>query len=67
MALDGIITPSQTRHIQINIGNVLTIGVLSLLWVGFADWVTAFLATKDVPVVSPVSVGAQMYLHATAA
>lgn len=59
-----IITPAQSRHIQINAGNVLTIGVLSLLWWGAATWGSNVVARKDWPVISPLAVGAQNYLHA---
>lgn len=59
-----VITPSSARHIQINLGNVLTIGVLSLLWWGGATWGSALLAKRDWPVISPLAVGAQNYLHA---
>lgn len=52
------------RHIELNLGNVLAIGFLSLLFYGTTDWVTAYLAQKDIPVVSQISVGAQLYLHA---
>jgi len=54
----------QSRHIQINLGNVLTIGVLSLLWWGFATWGSHMVAKQDWPVFSPLAVGAQTYLHA---
>jgi hypothetical protein len=59
-----VITPGQARHIQINAGNVLTIGILSLIWLGVMDWTSSFIARKDLPVVSPLAVGAQNYLHA---
>ena len=61
--MDGIPT-SYARHIAINPGNVLTIGVLSLLWWGFATWTSNVVARQDWPVISPLAVGAQHYLHA---
>jgi hypothetical protein len=54
------------RHIELNLGNVMAIGFLSLLFYGTTDWVTAYLARKDIPVLSQVSVGAQLYLHSAA-
>lgn len=59
-----IIPSGQARHIPINMGNVLTIGVLSLLWWGVATWGSNVLARQDWPVISPLAVGAQNYLHA---
>lgn len=59
-----IITPASARHIAINPGNVLTIGVLSLLWWGVATWGSNIIARQDWPVISPLAVGAQNYLHA---
>jgi hypothetical protein len=59
-----IVTPNQVRHIPINVGNVLTIGVLSLLWWGFATWGSNAVAKQNWPVVSPLAVGAQNFLHA---
>lgn len=59
-----IIPSGQSRHIQINAGNVLTIGVLSLLWWGLATWGSNAVARQDWPVISPLAVGAQNYLHA---
>lgn len=61
------LTPSasyQARHIEINAGNVLTIGALSLLWWGFATWTTNVLARTNIPVVSQLAVGGQNFLHA---
>ena len=60
----AIITPESARHIPINVGNVLTIGVLSLLWWGVATWGSNVIARQDWPVISPLAVGAQNYLHA---
>ena len=59
-----LITPHDARHIQINVGNVLAIGVLSLLWWGTATWGSYLIAKQDWPVLSPLAVGAQNYLHA---
>lgn len=54
----------QAKHIELNLGNVLAIGALSLLWYGFATWTTNYLARTEVPVVSQLAVGGQAYLHA---
>jgi hypothetical protein len=54
----------QARHIELNAGNVLAVGALSLLWWGFATWTSAWLARTDIPVVSPLAAGLQTYLHA---
>lgn len=60
----AVIPSGQARHIPINMGNVLTIGVLSLLWWGAATWGSNVLARADMPVLSPLAVGAQNFLHA---
>lgn len=54
----------QARHIELNAGNVLAIGALSLLWWGFATWTSNVLARTNVPVVSQLAIGAQNFLHA---
>lgn len=54
----------QASHIELNAGNVLAVGVLSLLWWGFATWTSNYLARLDIPVVSPLALGAQNFLHA---
>lgn len=54
----------QARHIELNAGNVLAIGALSLLWWGFATWTSNVLARQNIPVVSQLAVGAQNFLHA---
>ena len=54
----------QARHIELNAGNVLAIGALSLLWWGFATWTSNVLARQNIPVVSHLAVGAQNFLHA---
>lgn len=61
----GFVPGSQAsaRHIELNLGNVFAIGFLSLLFFGVTDWTTSYLARKDIPVVSQLSVGAQLYLH----
>ncbi|HEY1645938.1 MAG TPA: hypothetical protein VGF75_06260 [Candidatus Saccharimonadales bacterium] len=59
-----LVTARDARHIQINPGNVLAVGVLSLLWWGAATWGSYLLAKQDWPVISPLAVGAQNYLHA---
>lgn len=63
---DGIrIVPrSQADHIKINAGNVLTVGILSVLWVGGTGWISSWLAKTEVPVLSQLAVGAQYYLKA---
>jgi hypothetical protein len=61
------LTPSasyQARHIELNAGNVLAIGALSLLWWGFATWTSNVLARTNIPVVSQLAVGGQNFLHA---
>lgn len=55
---------SQAEHIKINLGNVFTIGVLSVLWVGATGWVSNMLARTEVPVLSQLAIGAQYYLKA---
>jgi hypothetical protein len=62
--MPDLVPAGQSRHIQINVGNVLTIGILSLLWWGAASWGSHMLAEQDWPVISPLAVGAQNYLHA---
>ena len=52
------------RHIEINLGNVLTVGMLSLLWWGGATWVSNYLSRTNIPVVSQAAIGAQYYLKA---
>lgn len=54
----------QSQHIELNAGNVLAVGVLSLLWWGFATYTSNFLARKDIPVISPGAIGVQNFLHA---
>lgn len=54
---------ASARHMELNLGNVFAVGFLSLLFFGFTDWTTAYLARKEIPVLSQVSVGAQLYLH----
>lgn len=54
----------QARHIELNAGNVLAIGALSLLWWGFATWTSNVLARTNIPVVAQLAVGAQNFLHA---
>ena len=61
---DGFLSAGyQARHIEINVGNVLTIGLLSLLWWGAATWTTNWLAGTTVPVVSQLAIGGQTFLH----
>lgn len=60
----GILPAGQADHIQINLGNVFTIGLLSILFVGAAQWTSQLLARTDIPVVSHLAIGAQYYLHA---
>jgi hypothetical protein len=57
----------QADHIELNAGNVMAIGLLSLLWYGFADWTCAWLAKLDVPLVSQLAAGGYSYLHGTGA
>lgn len=53
----------QAKHIELNAGNILAIGALSLLWWGFATWTSNVLSRTDIPVISQLAVGAQAYLH----
>lgn len=59
-----MIPGSQAEHIKINAGNVLTIGLLSVLWVGAAGWTSSLLAKTEIPVLSQLAIGAQYYLKA---
>lgn len=54
----------QAQHIELNAGNVLAIGFLSILWWGFATYTSNYLARLNIPGVSPLAVGAQNFLHA---
>jgi hypothetical protein len=54
----------QSKHIELNAGNILAIGALSLLWWGFATWSSNVLARTNIPVIAPLAVGAQNFLHA---
>lgn len=60
----SIIPSGQAHHIELNLGNVFAIGFLSILWVGFAHWTTNVLARTQIPVVSQLAVGGQMFLNA---
>lgn len=51
------------RHIQLNAGNVMAIGILSLLWYGFANWSSQWLARTEIPAVSQLAIAMQNYLH----
>ncbi len=53
----------QARHIELNLGNVLAIGALSLLWYGVAAWTSNLLARTTIPGLSQLAIGAQVYLH----
>jgi hypothetical protein len=54
----------QARHIELNLGNVFAIGMLSLLWYGVAAWTSNYLSNTTIPVLSQLAIGAQTYLHA---
>jgi hypothetical protein len=54
---------AQSTHIELNLGNIFAIGLLSLLWWGGATWTSAWLARKDIPVLSPLGIAAQNFLH----
>jgi hypothetical protein len=60
----GVIPRSQANHIEINLGNIFTIGLLSVLFTGGADWTSNYLARKNIPVLSSLAVGAHYFLHA---
>lgn len=53
----------QAKHIELNAGNILAVGALSLLWWGFATWTSNYLARKNIPIVSQLAYGAQSFLH----
>jgi hypothetical protein len=55
---------SSARHIELNAGNVLAIGALSLLWWGAATWGSNVLSRTNIPVLSQMAIGAQQFLHA---
>lgn len=54
----------QAQHIELNLGNIFAVGLLSLLWWGTATWTSNYLARLNVPVISPLAVGAQTFLKA---
>lgn len=54
---------AQASHIELNLGNIFAIGLLSLLWWGGATWTTSYLARKDIPVLSPIALAGQNFLH----
>jgi hypothetical protein len=60
----ALVPVSQSHHIELNVGNIFAIGLLSLLFYGAATWSSNVLARTEIPVVSQVAVGAQMFLHA---
>lgn len=55
---------NQSRHIELNAGNVFAIGALSLLWWGAATWGSNVLSRTNIPVISHAAIGAQQFLHA---
>lgn len=61
---EGILPRHQAEHIELTLGNVFAIGLVSLLWYGVASWSSNVLARTNIPVVSHLAVGAQYYLHA---
>jgi hypothetical protein len=58
----GIVPRSQAQHIQINAGNVLTVTLLAVLGVGVAGWASSWIARTEIPILSQLAVGAQVYL-----
>jgi hypothetical protein len=65
MALDGALSMRhQATHIELNLGNIFAIGLLSLLWYGVAAWSTNYLARTDIPGISQLAIGGQSFLHA---
>lgn len=60
----GVLPNSQQDHIKINVGNVVTVGVLAVLWVGVAGWTSGWLSRTELPVVSQLAMGAQYWLKA---
>lgn len=53
----------EAQHIDLTLGNILTIGILSLLFYGGTDWVTNWAARTELPLISQLAVGAQNFLH----
>lgn len=54
----------QSSHIELNLGNILVVTLLSVLGTGFVAWSSNYLARTEIPVVSQLAIGAQNYLHA---
>jgi hypothetical protein len=57
----------QVQHIELTVGNVFVIGLSSLLFYGAAQWGSLWLVRHDVPILSPLAVGALNYLSGGAA
>ncbi len=55
---------NQAEHIQLTVGNVFAIGFLSVLFVGAAQWTTAWMAHSNIPGIAHLGVGGQYFLHA---
>jgi hypothetical protein len=53
-------------NIRWNVGNVLGVIVVSQIGIATTDWITLWLASKDVPLVSHLALGWQALIHLTA-
>lgn len=60
----AIVSSRQASHIELNLGNVFAVGLLSVLFVGAAYWTTNVAARSKVPVVKHLGAGGQYFLHA---
>ena len=60
----GVIPASQAHHIELNAGNVFAVGLLAVLFVGTTLWATNALSRTEIPVLSQLAIGAQMFFHA---
>jgi hypothetical protein len=54
-------------NIRWNVGNVLGVIVVSQIGIATTDWITLWLASKDVPLVSHLALGWQALIHLSSA
>ena len=52
------------EHIRFNLGNVLFVGVVSILFYGTVVWGAKALAGSSIPIISPLGAGAGKVLAA---
>lgn len=52
-------------NIRWSVGNVVGVIVVSQIGIATTDWITLWLASKDVPVVSHLALGWQALIHLT--